>query len=55
MKVSGYPAREHALAKRLYAYTTKLPDIYKRLKELEKKIDELEKGNFIDKATEDDR
>jgi UDP-3-O-[3-hydroxymyristoyl] glucosamine N-acyltransferase len=54
MKVSGYPAREHSLAKRLYAYTAKLPDIYERLKQLEKKIEGLEKGNSIDKATKDD-
>jgi UDP-3-O-[3-hydroxymyristoyl] glucosamine N-acyltransferase len=55
MKVSGYPAREHTLAKRLNAYTGKLPNIYERLKELEKKVAMLEKGNVIDTTTKDDK
>ncbi len=36
--VSGYPAREHKEAKRLEAYIRKLPELYKRIKELEKRI-----------------
>ncbi|MFH1755261.1 MAG: UDP-3-O-(3-hydroxymyristoyl)glucosamine N-acyltransferase, partial [Candidatus Latescibacterota bacterium] len=54
MKVSGYPAREHSLAKRIYAHSAKLPNIYERLKKLEKKVEELEKGNSRDQAAEDD-
>ncbi len=55
MKASGYPAREHSLAKRLNAYISSLPDLYRRLKELERKVEKLGKGSFIDKATEDDK
>lgn len=41
--VSGYPAREHGLARRIYSYTARLPELYRRIKELEKKVSELEK------------
>ncbi len=54
MKVSGYPAREHSQAKRIYGYTKKLPDLFAKIKELEKKIADLEKGAFVDKAAKDD-
>ena len=52
--VSGYPAREHSRAKRIYAYTAKLPELFKRIKELESKIEEIEKGASIDSTTKDD-
>ena len=52
--VSGYPAREHSRAKRIYAYTAQLPEMYKRIKELESRIDELEKGASIDSTPKDD-
>ena len=42
--VSGYPAREHGAAKKLYAYTAMLPEMFKRVKELERRLRELEKG-----------
>lgn len=40
--VSGYPASEHGLQKRIWAYTARLPEIYRRIKALEKRIGELE-------------
>lgn len=52
--VSGYPAREHKKARRLWAYTNKLPDLFERVKELERKLGELEKGEVIDSSAEDD-
>ncbi len=55
MQVSGYPAREHSMAKRLYAYIARLPDLFNRLKDLENKVKSLEKGTDIDKTTEDDQ
>jgi UDP-3-O-[3-hydroxymyristoyl] glucosamine N-acyltransferase len=42
--VSGYPAREHSAARRIYAHTAMLPELFKRVKELEARIRELEKG-----------
>ena len=55
MRVSGYPAREHSTARRLYAYTARLPELFKRLKDLEHKVESLEKGTNIDKTAEDDQ
>jgi UDP-3-O-[3-hydroxymyristoyl] glucosamine N-acyltransferase len=52
--VSGYPAREHSRARRIYAHTAKLPEMFKRLKELERKVNEIEKGVSIDSAAKDD-
>jgi UDP-3-O-[3-hydroxymyristoyl] glucosamine N-acyltransferase len=45
MVVSGYPAREHGLARRLYAHTAMLPEMFKRVKELERRVRELEGGD----------
>jgi UDP-3-O-[3-hydroxymyristoyl] glucosamine N-acyltransferase len=42
--VSGYPAREHSLARRIWAHTAMLPALFKRVKELEERVRELEKG-----------
>lgn len=42
-KVSGYPAKPHDTAKRVNACVQKLPDLYRRIKELEDKIKKLEK------------
>ncbi len=50
MKVSGYPAREHARARKLYACLTKLPELLKRIRELEARIEELEKGDMVGKT-----
>jgi UDP-3-O-[3-hydroxymyristoyl] glucosamine N-acyltransferase len=40
--VSGYPARPHDIAKRVNACVQNLPQLYKRIKELEQKIEKLE-------------
>ena len=41
-KVSGYPAKPHADAKRVNACLQKLPEVYKKIKELENKVKDLE-------------
>jgi UDP-3-O-[3-hydroxymyristoyl] glucosamine N-acyltransferase len=53
--VSGYPAREHSAARRLGALSAMLPDLFKRVKELELRIRELEKGGEHGTTTADDR
>ena len=40
--VSGYPAREHTVARKLSAHTAMLPELFKRVKELERRLRELE-------------
>ncbi len=40
---SGYPARDHNLARRIYAASVKLPELLKRVKKLEKAIEEIER------------
>jgi len=40
--VSGYPAKEHGLAKRINACVQNLPRLYKEMTELKNKIEELE-------------
>jgi UDP-3-O-[3-hydroxymyristoyl] glucosamine N-acyltransferase len=41
-RVSGYPARKHSEAKRLYAYTENLPKLRAMVRELESRIVKLE-------------
>jgi len=53
--VSGYPARDHSLARRLYAHTAMLPALFERIRILERKIEELEKGGVHDPSAENDR
>jgi UDP-3-O-[3-hydroxymyristoyl] glucosamine N-acyltransferase len=56
MTVLGFPAREFGLAKRIYACTTRLPEIFKRVRELEKTVSRLAKGgDGDDETTENDR
>jgi UDP-3-O-[3-hydroxymyristoyl] glucosamine N-acyltransferase len=52
--VSGYPAREHSRARKLWAHTARLPELFKRVRELESEIEALRKGASIDSAAEDD-
>lgn len=52
--VSGYPAREHSRAKRIYAHTAKLPELAKRVKELERKLADIGEGVSVDSTTKDD-
>jgi UDP-3-O-[3-hydroxymyristoyl] glucosamine N-acyltransferase len=42
--VSGYPAREHGQAKRIYASLQKLPGLLKRVADLADRVDKLEEG-----------
>jgi len=53
--VSGYPAREHSKARKLWAFNNRLPDLFEKVKELERKIRELEKGESFDSSAEDDK
>ena len=52
-RVSGYPAREHTRARRVYAVTAQLPELLKRVRNLEKKLGRLEGGESVDPTTED--
>ncbi len=52
--VSGYPAREHSFARKIYAASTRLPDLLKDFRELQKRVEALEKGVGIDPQPEDD-
>ncbi len=42
--ISGYPARDHAQARKLYGFTTRLPELHKKIQELSRKVARLEKG-----------
>jgi UDP-3-O-[3-hydroxymyristoyl] glucosamine N-acyltransferase len=42
--VSGYPAREHSQAKRIYASLQKLPELLKRVADLADRVAKLEEG-----------
>ncbi len=44
MMVSGYPAREHNQAKKIYASFQKLPDLIKRVAELGERLAKIEEG-----------
>ena len=52
--VSGYPAREHSFARKIYAASTRLPDLLKDFRDLQKRVETLEKGLGIDPQPEDD-
>lgn len=53
--VSGYPAREHSKARKLWAFTSRLPDLYDRVRALETELEKLRKGEPVDSSAEDDR
>jgi len=42
-KVSGYPAREHSCARKIYALWARLPELFRDVKELAKRVEDLEK------------
>jgi len=42
-KVSGYPAREHSCARKIYALWARLPELFREVKNLAKRVEELEK------------
>ena len=43
-RVSGYPARRHSTAKRLYAFVENLPRLAGRVRSLEKRLAALDGG-----------
>jgi UDP-3-O-[3-hydroxymyristoyl] glucosamine N-acyltransferase len=47
LTISGYPAREHGLAKRIYACVTRLPELFQRVRALENELAarKKDKGN----------
>jgi len=51
--VSGYPAREHSSARRVYAATARLPGIIKEFRKLQKAVEQLKKGVDSGSSTED--
>ena len=44
ISVSGYPAREHSLSRRIYAGITRIPHMFKKLVELERRVNAMEQG-----------
>jgi UDP-3-O-[3-hydroxymyristoyl] glucosamine N-acyltransferase len=53
-RVSGYPAREHGSARKIYALIARLPELFKDLRQLAKRVDMLEKGSKGGSAAKDD-
>lgn len=54
MKVSGYPAREHGLARKIYALIARLPELFKEVRSLSRRVEEIEKGIRHDPPAKDD-
>jgi len=52
--VSGYPAREHSIARKIYACTARLPELLKEFRELKKKVERLENVADGSSTAEDD-
>jgi len=52
--VSGYPAREHSLARKIYALIARLPELFKEVKALGRRVEALEKGSKGGSTAEDD-
>jgi len=52
--VSGYPAREHGLARKIYAAMARLPQVMKEFRKLKERVDKLEKGHERGPSAEDD-
>ncbi|MFH1276979.1 MAG: UDP-3-O-(3-hydroxymyristoyl)glucosamine N-acyltransferase [Candidatus Eisenbacteria bacterium] len=46
--VSGYPAREHSLSRRIYAGITKIPDLIRKVASLERRMEQVEKNHLRD-------
>ena len=53
--VSGYPAREHSLSRKLQAYTALLPELFKRVKDLERRLGVRGEGGEVGSSAENDR
>ncbi|HDZ77552.1 MAG TPA: UDP-3-O-(3-hydroxymyristoyl)glucosamine N-acyltransferase [Candidatus Omnitrophica bacterium] len=55
VKVSGYPAKPHDIAKRVNACVQKLPSLYKTINDLKRRVAELEERAIDERETEDNR
>lgn len=53
--VSGYPAREHTIARRIYAHIALLPELFKRVKNLERRVGLREEEGEVGSSAENDR
>jgi UDP-3-O-[3-hydroxymyristoyl] glucosamine N-acyltransferase len=53
--VSGYPAREHSAARRIYAHIAMLPELFRRVKEIERRLRIRGEGGENGSSTADDR
>jgi UDP-3-O-[3-hydroxymyristoyl] glucosamine N-acyltransferase len=53
-KVSGYPAREHSLARRIYALIARLPELFAEVKDLSGRVEALEKRKRRGSSATDD-
>jgi UDP-3-O-[3-hydroxymyristoyl] glucosamine N-acyltransferase len=53
--VSGYPAREHSLARRIYAHIALLPELFKRVKNIERRLGLRQEGGEVGSSAENDR
>jgi UDP-3-O-[3-hydroxymyristoyl] glucosamine N-acyltransferase len=53
-RVSGYPAREHGSARKIYALIARLPELFRDLRRLATRVEALEKGTKSGPAAKDD-
>ncbi len=53
--VSGYPAREHSAARKLYAHIAMLPQLFKRVKDIERRLGLRQEGGEVGSSAENDR
>lgn len=53
--VSGYPAREHSVARRIYAHMAMLPELFRRVKNLERRLGVRGEGGEVGSSAENDR
>lgn len=53
-RVSGYPAREHGSARRIYALIARLPELFRDLRQLATRVEALEKGTKSGPAAKND-
>jgi UDP-3-O-[3-hydroxymyristoyl] glucosamine N-acyltransferase len=53
--VSGYPAREHSVARRIYAHIALLPELFKRVKNIERRLGLRQEGGEVGSSAENDR
>jgi UDP-3-O-[3-hydroxymyristoyl] glucosamine N-acyltransferase len=52
--VSGFPAREHSVARRIHAHMAMLPELFRRVKELERRMHTQEEGTASGSSAKND-